>query len=305
MKELEGKTAFVTGASRGLGKDISLELIKRGVYVIGASRSGPPEDLEEHIAAGRASYETADLLTDWRSVVEKIYDEHGGYEIFVNNAGSLSVDFLTRLDPLKVAGEINLDLVVPTLIHRAWFELFNKNHPDAKTPELSVNLCSVSSLYSWAGGTPYQISKTGLSALVWGLRATQQYLREAADERTKEVLGPIANLNMRVVAIYPDSIDTGMISKAEEDSLYKVRGDLLPPALVVKTIMQTIEGLAEFGEYDDIVVLANPTDPKTREELKGIYVAFLPIDPETRRPNFQERILKKIAGEEQLIKREQ
>lgn len=298
MKELEGKTAFVTGASRGLGERISLELIKKGVHVVGTSRSGPSEALLPYIQSGQASYESADLAKDWAHVLERVFKERGGFEIFVNNAGSISTDFFIRTDTDKIVHEINLDLTVPLLIHRQW--LAAKGQLDTKSPELSVNLCSISSFYAWPGGTVYQASKSGLAGAVWGLRAMQEYVNKEADLQTKQQLGSKA-LGVRFLAIYPDSIATGMISKAEEDSLYKIHGDLLPPKIVVEQVMKSIEGKGDYGRYDDIAILVNPTHPETLKQLKGVYVAFLPIDRETQRPVFDKRILKKIAGDKELI----
>lgn len=302
MKEFEGKTAFVTGASRGLGERISLELINMGVYVVGTSRSGPSEALLPYIQSGQASYESADLPKNWSGVLEKIYRERGGFEIFVNNAGSLSTDFFVRTDPDKIDQEINLDLTVPLLIHRQWLAAGGQAH--RRTPELSVNLCSISSFYAWPGGTTYQASKSALAAAVWGLRSMQEYLGNSADEQIKQQLGTKANLNVRFLAIYPDSTDTGMITRAEQESLYNIKGDLLPAEIVIDVIVKSIKGVGDYGKYDDIAILANPSDPRTKRLLKGIYAAFLPVDQETKRPVFQNRILEKIAGEEKLIKRE-
>lgn len=306
MKELEGKTAFVTGASRGLGENISLELLKRGAHVIGTSRSGPSEKLQEYINSGQASYERADLSTpDWEEVtqrlIEKIYSEHGGFEIFVNNAGALSTDYFVHDDPAKLAGEIILDLGVPILMHRHWLGQYSKRYPNTKIPELSINICSVSSIYSWAGGTAYQVAKTGLAAFVSSFRVSQKSAKETSDE-VKGQLGPAGDLSIRTVAIYPDSIATGMIAKAEEGSLYEIKGDLLPQDLVIDVITKSIDGVGNFGKYDDIAILANPTNPKTGERLKGVWAAFLPLDQETQRPDYQRRILKKLADENRLLR---
>ncbi len=306
MKEFEGKTAFVTGASRGLGESISLELIKKGAHVIGTSRSVPSQRLQAYIDRGQASYERADLSTpDWEEVtqklIEKIYNDHGGFEIFVNNAGALSTDYFAHDDPKKLAQEIILDLGVPILMHRHWLGEFNKRHESAKLPELSVNICSVSSIYSWAGGTAYQVAKTGLSTFVSSFRVSQRSAREA-NPQTKVQLGPVADLNIRTVAIYPDSIATGMITKAQQDSLYQIKGDLLPADVVVDVVMKSIEGAGVFGKYDDIAILANPTEPATGRRLTGVYVAFLPVDQETQRPAYNLRILQKIAPTARLIK---
>lgn len=301
---LEGKQAFVTGASKGLGEQISLGLLNRGVHVIGNSRSGPPESFKPFIEMDKASYELGDLAQENKKILESIHNKYGGYEILVNNAGAFSPDYFMCLDPEIIAREINLDLVVPLLIHHQWLELYNKLYPNVKVPELSVNICSISSFYAWPGGTAYQAAKTGLSASLAGLRSMDTYLEEQASTKTKQKIGPVAQINPRIVAIYPDNVATGLIARAQKDSLYQVEGDLLPMEIVTDTIMKAIEGKDNFGKFDDIAILVNPRDPGTREELKGIYLAFIPPDAETHRPDFGSRILEKAAEENALIKQE-
>lgn len=300
----ENKNALVTGASKGLGEQIALELLQQGVHVIGASRTGPPESFQPYVEQGQADYELGDLVNEGDRVVSEIYDKYQGYEIFVNNAGAFSPDYFTHLDPAKIRGDIELDLVTPMLLHRSWFGLYNKLHPNAKAPELSINICSISSFYAWPGGTAYQAAKTGLGAAIYGLRSMQQYLNEQSSDEIKQQVGPSADLSTRIVAIYPDNVATGLISHAQAESLYEVQGDALPPEIVVQTVMQAIEGRGNFGKYDDIAILVNPNEPGSRKPLKGVYHAFVPIDEETHRPNFSNRILEKIADEDILVKRD-
>ncbi|HXR50055.1 MAG TPA: SDR family oxidoreductase [Verrucomicrobiae bacterium] len=300
----ENKNALVTGASKGLGEQIALELLQRGVHVIGASRTGPPESFQPYIEQVQADYELGDLAREGDRVISEIYDKHHGYEIFVNNAGAFSPDYFTHLDPAKIRGDIELDLITPLLLHHSWFDLYNKFHPSAKTPELSVNICSISSFYAWPGGTAYQAAKTGLGAAIYGLRSMQQHLNEQATDEVKQQVGPSADLATRIVAIYPDNVATGLLSRAGQESLYKVQGDALPPDIVVQTVMKAIEGQGKFSEYDDVAILVNPNEPGSRKRLRGVYLGFIPADEETHRPNFSNRILEKIAEEDVLIKRE-
>ena len=300
--DLTGKNAFVTGASHGLGEEIGKRLLEKSAYVIGSSRSGPPESFADYIAKGKADYELGDLAKDSEQIVKNIYQKHGGYEVFVNNAGAFSPDYFNRLEPEIIAREINLDLVVPLLLHRGWFGLYNRQHDNVRKPELSVNICSISSFYAWPGGTAYQAAKSGLSAALAGLRSMEGYLEDKASAADKEQLGPAAGISPRIVAIYPDNVDTGLLSKSGHGSLYKVTGDLLPTGIVTDTVIKAIEGKGKFGEYDDIAILVNPNEPGTRKELKGVYLAFLPLDDETHRPDFGARQLEQIADEDVLVK---
>jgi NAD(P)-dependent dehydrogenase (short-subunit alcohol dehydrogenase family) len=288
--EIEGKTALVTGASRGLGEQISLELIKKGAFVIGTSRSGPPKSLVPFIKQAKADYITGDLVADHERVLKEAYEKYGGFQIFVNNAGALSVDYFPLVEKQKIIQEVNLNLIVPMLIHHDWLNHYRLDK-GTKVPELSLNICSISSFYAWPGGAEYQASKTGLMAFTCALRAMQKNLGTVTDPEVFARIGALKDLQIRFLNIYPDSIDTGMISKAEKDSLYKVKGDLLSQDLVVQTIIKAIQGEGKFGRYNDFAILANP---------KGVDLAFIPLDPETQRPDFTKRILEKIAGEDSL-----
>jgi NAD(P)-dependent dehydrogenase (short-subunit alcohol dehydrogenase family) len=302
-QHFEGKQAFVTGASKGLGEQIGLRLIERGVHVIGSSRSGPPDSYKQHIESGAADYKLGNIALEGSRIVQSVYEEQGGYEIFVNNAGAFSPDYFTRLDPETIERELTLDLVAPLLLHREWFGLYNEMYPNIRKPELSVNIASISSFYAWGGGTAYQAAKAGLSSAVAGLRAMTSHLNELKDDSIKKQLGPSSDLSPRFVSIYPDKIDTGLISHAQKNSLYKVSGDALPTEIVTDTVVKAIEGKGRFGEYDDIAILANPRSPGTTQELPGVYLAFIPTDEETGRPDFTKRMLEKIANENLLISR--
>jgi NAD(P)-dependent dehydrogenase (short-subunit alcohol dehydrogenase family) len=299
--DLEGKNALVTGASKGLGEQISRELVDKGVHVIGTSRSGPPESLQPDIERGAVSYELGDLSAEGDRILERIQEQQGGFEVFVNNAGAFSPDYFSQLESDTIAKEIGLDLETPLLLHHKWLELYNQNHPNGRKPELAVNICSISSFYAWPGGTAYQAAKSGMAAAVAGLRSMERYLATEASPEVKREIGPSADLETRIVAIYPDNVATGLIGRAQESSLYQVRGAALPTELVTDAVMKTIEGAGTFGEYDDVAILVNPKDPKTGRELKGAYLAFIPLDSETSRPDFGARVLEKVADEDSLV----
>lgn len=297
---VQDKNVLVTGASKGLGEQIAVELLEKGAYVIGASRSGPPESFKPYIEQKKADYQLGDLLNNSDQVVQSVYQDSQGFEVLVNNAGSFSSDYFTHLDAQKVKNDIDLDLTSPLLLHHSWFDHYNKDS-DARPPELSVNICSISSFYAWPGGTAYQAAKSGIAAAIYGMRAMQRNLTAEADDDVRRQIGPSANLKTRFLAIYPDNIATGLISRAQSESLYPVKGDKLPTSMVVDTIIKAIEGDDNYGKYDDIALLVNPNDPNTGDSLEGVYAAFIPIDQETQRPNFAKRILEKVAEKDVLI----
>lgn len=94
MKELKGKVALVTGASRGLGKGIALVLAEKGAAVVVNYRSAAAE-ADEVVEAVRAAGGTADAFRADVSDAEEtdrlfgfLRDRHGKIDILVNNAGT-------------------------------------------------------------------------------------------------------------------------------------------------------------------------------------------------------------------------
>ena len=99
MKKLTGKVAIVTGASRGLGKDIALGLAKYGAAVVVAARTetekeGLPGTIHQTASQiGEIGGKSLAVLTDVtseesvRQMVQKTLDKFGRIDILVNNAG--------------------------------------------------------------------------------------------------------------------------------------------------------------------------------------------------------------------------
>lgn len=103
MTSLQGKTALVTGASRGIGKEVALTLAKKGAYVIGSattiqgaesiSAMFAQEQLNgEGVALDVTSGETVDIL------MTQLADQNKLPSILVNNAGITCDNLLLRMD---------------------------------------------------------------------------------------------------------------------------------------------------------------------------------------------------------------
>ncbi|MCA9239001.1 MAG: 3-oxoacyl-ACP reductase FabG [Planctomycetales bacterium] len=93
MSRLAGKTALVTGASRGIGRAIAIALAKEGANVAinyQSNEAKAQEVAEEVKAAGvQALLVRADLSSsaEARGMVQKVIDEFGSLDVLVNNAG--------------------------------------------------------------------------------------------------------------------------------------------------------------------------------------------------------------------------
>src|SRR5687767_15264773 len=110
---LNNKTAFITGASRGIGKAIALQLAKNGANIVIAAKS-----VEENVklggtiftaakeieaAGGKALPVQCDIRFEdqVQSVVEKAIETFGGIDILVNNASAISLTPTGQTEPKR------------------------------------------------------------------------------------------------------------------------------------------------------------------------------------------------------------
>lgn len=101
MRSFEGKTAIVTGASRGIGRAIALRLAAGGATVVCVARgSNADATAEEIVAAGGAARAYAADVTQADAVealIKDTVDTHGRLDILVNNAGITRDGLLLRM----------------------------------------------------------------------------------------------------------------------------------------------------------------------------------------------------------------
>jgi NAD(P)-dependent dehydrogenase (short-subunit alcohol dehydrogenase family) len=90
---ISGKTAVVTGASKGIGLAITQALVSEGVRVVAGARSSTAE-LDELVASGAVVFESVDLTSsDAPARLVARATEFGGLDILVNNVGAVSFRF--------------------------------------------------------------------------------------------------------------------------------------------------------------------------------------------------------------------
>ena len=151
---LEGKTALVTGASRGIGRAIAVELARAGAFVVVGYRSGREEGeaLAKEIG-GRAVQADVSVPEDAARLVE----EAGDLDILVNNAGLTRDGVLARMsdDDWQAVLETNLSSVFYTC--RAVTRGMMKRRAGA-----IVNISSIVGVHGNWGQTNYAASKAGI-----------------------------------------------------------------------------------------------------------------------------------------------
>ena len=195
--DLTGKTAIVTGATRGIGLSVAQCLAARGAKV---ACIGTNKDLlkqtEEGIRSSGGDAEsfaldvTDDVAVD--ATAKEILAKFGKIDILVNNAGITQDMLLRRMTNEQWDSVIAVNLRGPFLMTRAICEPMRK----AKYGRI-INMSSVSGLIGNRGQANYCASKSGLIAF------------------TKTVALELANRNITVNAIAPGFIETEMTAKLD------------------------------------------------------------------------------------------
>lgn len=166
MKLLEGKTAIITGAARGIGKAIALKYAQEGANIAFTDLAvdDNAKQTEKEIAAYgvkvKAYASNAANFEDTHKVVEDIVKDFGRVDILINNAG------ITRDGLMMRMSEQQWDMVINVNLKSA----FNFIH--ALTPVMMkqksgsiINMSSVVGLSGNAGQTNYSASKAGMIGL--------------------------------------------------------------------------------------------------------------------------------------------
>jgi 3-oxoacyl-[acyl-carrier protein] reductase len=203
---LKEKVAIVTGASRGIGKEIALTFARQGAKVVlCATKPNLLDDLNGEIEqeTGQKSLTFSfDIRNEQQinEVVKKTLDTHSRIDILVNNAG------VTRDQLLVLMSEEDWDTVLSVNLKSVF--LFTKTVAKKMIRQRSgriINMSSIVGLGGNAGQANYAASKAGVVA----------FTRSAAKE--------LAKRNITVNAIAPGFIETDMTSQLGEKLVGEIK----------------------------------------------------------------------------------
>ncbi len=193
MNSLQGKTAIITGGTRGIGRAVVLALSARGVdcAFTYAKNHAAAESLAREISdVGRKALSIPLDVRDFngaRALAESVRKEFGRLDFLVNNAGITRDKSLMMMNPEDWHDVIDTNLNGAFNITRASIITFLKQQSGA-----IVNISSVGGIHPLPGQTNYAAAKAGLIGF------------------TKSLAREVAPYNVRVNAVAPGFIDTEM-----------------------------------------------------------------------------------------------
>lgn len=225
QKQFSGRVAIVTGATRGIGRAIALELAKRGAGVAFnyAKSAEAAESLQaelESLAVRSFSAQCDVASTEAAAqMVQQVKEAFGRIDFLVNNAGITRDNLILRMK------EDDWDQVVNTNLKGAWnfAKAALRTMLRQETGGSILNISSISGAVGMAGQSNYSASKAGMVGL------------------TKALAREVASRNVTVNALALGMVATDMAGKLDENYQAKIRAQI---------------PLGRFAEPDEVARIA-------------------------------------------------
>lgn len=197
MKLLEGKTAIVTGAARGIGEAIAIKFAEQGANIaftyVSDSSGERAKTLEEKLSGmgvkAKAYQSNAGNFAACETFVNDVLKEFGNIDICVNNAGISKDNLLLRMSPEQFEEVIQVNLNSVFYMTKQVIKPMMKARSGA-----IINMSSIIGEMGNAGQSSYAASKAGVIGF------------------TKSVAKELGSRNIRCNAIAPGFVETDMTS---------------------------------------------------------------------------------------------
>ena len=202
VKLLEGKTAIITGASRGIGRGIAEVFAKHGAnvaftYSASAEAAAILENELRQLGVQAKGYQSnAADFNEAQILVDAVLLEFGNIDILINNAGITKDNLLMRMPEADFDHVISVNLKSVFNMTKAIQKTFLKQRKGS-----IINMSSVVGIKGNAGQTNYAASKAGVIGF------------------TKSVALELGSRNIRCNAIAPGFIETEMTAKLDEKTM--------------------------------------------------------------------------------------
>ncbi len=202
MKILEGKTAIITGASRGIGKGIAQVFAAHGcdVAFTYSSSEGPAKELEKELSnlgvKAKAYMSNAASFEDAEKLVSQVLEDFETVDILINNAGITKDNLLMRMSEEDFDSVVDVNLKSVFNMTKAIQRSFLKQRSGS-----IINMSSVVGVKGNAGQSNYAASKAGMIGF------------------TKSIALELGSRNIRCNAIAPGFIETEMTEKLDEKTV--------------------------------------------------------------------------------------
>ncbi|BDB24875.1 3-oxoacyl-ACP reductase FabG [Cupriavidus sp. P-10] len=198
-KLLDNQVALVTGASRGIGRAIALELARQGATVIGTATSesgaaGITEYLGAEGLKGKGAVLNVNDAAACEALIDEIVKAHGGIGVLVNNAGITQDQLAMRMKDEDWIAVIQTNLTSVFRLSRAVLRPMMK----ARQGRI-INITSVVGSVGNPGQMNYSAAKAGVAGM------------------TRSLAAEIGSRNVTVNCVAPGFIDTDMTKALSEE----------------------------------------------------------------------------------------
>lgn len=198
MKLLEGKTAIVTGGTRGIGRGIVRLLAENGANIVFTARNPAFDEVEKEAETFgvRAKGFTSDasVFVQAEQLIEATVNEFGSVDVLVNNAGITRDSLLMRMSEEQWEEVIRVNLTSVFNMTKAVQKVMLKQKHGS-----IINISSVVGISGNAGQANYAASKAGIIGF------------------SKSIAKELGARNIRTNVVAPGFIETEMTDKLPED----------------------------------------------------------------------------------------